>query len=128
MRCKGKLQPPLNTNIITLLLLALLSITTSSFTFSSAQISVSDLQINSIATYTFSLARSYDDSLNPTDWNSTFVSSSATATIIFPSQFASTQLAGFTCSSIMVNLNSVSTFSCSRSGNTIIISNLFSGS
>lgn len=128
MRCKGKLQPPLISNIITLFLLALLTIKANGFTFSSAQISVSDLQINSVATYAFSLARSYDDSLNPTDWNSTFVASSATATIIFPSQFASTQLSGFTCSSVMVNLNSVTTFSCSRSGNTIIVSNLFSGS
>ena len=128
MRCKGKLQPPLNTSIITLFLLALLALSSRGFTFSSAQISVSDLQINSIATYSFSLGRSYDDSLNPTDWNSSFVSSSATANIIFPSQFASTQLAGFVCSSVMVNLNSVLTFSCTRSGNTIIVSSLFSGS
>lgn len=128
MRCKGKLQPPLTTTIIIPFLLALLVLQTSSFTFSSAQISVSDLQINSVATYSFSLARSYDDSLNPTDWNSSFVPSSATATIIFPSQFTTSQLASFTCSSVMVNLNSVLTFSCSSSANTIIVSNLFSGS
>lgn len=128
MRCKGKLQPTLKNTIIIPLLLALLILQTSSFTFSSALISVSDLQINSIATYSFTLARSYDDSLNPTDWNSSFISSSAIATIIFPSQFTSTQLTSFTCSSVMVNLNSIFTFSCSLSNNTITVSNLFSGS
>jgi hypothetical protein len=114
--------------IISFLHLALFIIATSGFTFSSALVGVDNPQINAVATYTVTLSRSYDDSLNPTPWDSAVIQTTATATLHFPSQFSKSQLDIFSCISIMVNQNPVSGYTCTLSNTTIIVSNLFSGS
>jgi hypothetical protein len=105
-----------------------LIIEVNSFTFSAATVTVDNLQINAIATYTISLMRSYDDSLNPTDWNLTTVPSTATVTVTFPSQFTSAQLSGYSCVSVMVNIIDVTGYTCALSNNTLVISHVFTGS
>lgn len=99
----------------------------SCFTFSSASVTPSDYYVNSVTTYSVTLIRETDDQLNPTPWNSSYIPSSSVTTITFPSQFNNAQLSSFTCMSIMVNLNPVVGYTCSLSGTTITVSNLFSG-
>lgn len=119
------LQPHPKTPPIFLLTLLLLSSLASPFTYTAVSVSVDNSHVGATATYTFSLLRMYDDLLNTTPWASTPLATNATATVVFPGQYGSANVAGATCIDVSISGAPVVGVTCSVSGLTVTINNAF---
>lgn len=109
--------------LLTLQALALHQI--SAFTFATAIVNLDPYVINTTATYTIQLTRNQDDLFNPTAYNSIPIPPTATATILFPSQYTNSMLSNFVCVDVQVNFNSITGYTCNLAGITITISDAF---
>jgi hypothetical protein len=119
------LQPTHNSLLFYLLTLLLLPQLATAFTYTAVSVHVDNSQVGATAIYTFSLLRMYDDLLNPTPWASTPLASTATATVIFPSQYSASNIAGVTCIDVSISGAPVSGATCTASNLTVTINNAF---
>ena len=78
-------QPKRGLPIFLLLgILLVLAVPGTCFTYTATTVALSNYEISAVSAYTFNLLRMYDISLNPTPYDSTPLSPSDSATVVFP--------------------------------------------